>query len=190
MAYAHGPKAVYGLVDPRDGTVRYVGASMHPEKRYAQHIAGHGATLERSEWLAELRAAGLRPDLRIFAEPTDDWQQVERDVQDRHAATVLEARVQRRYALRGGETPLGLDVRPALARALHATRVENGLSRSEVASRLGKTVTTVGRWETGERTPDVNDLVALAMTYDTEPSRFLPTKDQLAQARRALGGEE
>lgn len=81
---------------------------------------------------------------------------------------------------------LTLDVRPGVAKALKALRTQKGLSTELVAESVNRTPTTIYRWEDGTRTPDLNDLAALAATYNVEPSAFLPTRAQIEQARRAM----
>lgn len=82
------------------------------------------------------------------------------------------------------------DARPAIAQALAAIRRERNMTRRQVANELGRTVATISRWENGRRTPEVNDLYALADVYGTTPSVFLPSKDLITQAREALNKEE
>lgn len=53
---------VYALIDPRDGKPRYIGQTKRP---LAERLSGHlGSTRTQPRvraWVAELRAAGLRP---------------------------------------------------------------------------------------------------------------------------------
>ena len=61
---------IYGLVDPRDGSIRYVGRTVDPRERLYAHCSSSGcASLggsgkARQDWLRELRGLGLRPTLR------------------------------------------------------------------------------------------------------------------------------
>ena len=75
---------IYGLVDPRDGAVRYVGKSNDPEKRVRQHVRQalrDGPTNKKKKWLAELHDLGLEPDVLIFATPPmDEWGEREKQV--------------------------------------------------------------------------------------------------------------
>ncbi len=61
---------VYGLKDPRDGLIHYVGQTKHLEQRLAQHLGpdrGHG---HKARWIADLRACGLRPEIVILSQVT------------------------------------------------------------------------------------------------------------------------
>jgi hypothetical protein len=74
--------AVYGLCDPGDasGTIRYVGYSNFPARRLEQHVEGKATrNLGMQRWLAGLRLAGLRPEMRILEYTTDQgWAEAER----------------------------------------------------------------------------------------------------------------
>lgn len=70
--------AIYGLGDPRDGRIRYVGQANRPGHRYAQHwrctesfkIGSLGARKKR--WLFELGGEGLCPGLAILENCTPE----------------------------------------------------------------------------------------------------------------------
>jgi hypothetical protein len=76
-----GPAGVYiyGLYDPRDNELRYIGKSVRPRERLADQLNEHSNT-HRSHWLAELQSLGLLPIQRIIdALPAGHgWQTVER----------------------------------------------------------------------------------------------------------------
>jgi hypothetical protein len=63
---------IYALVDPRDGRVRYVGASTDPSRRLREHLRTarrhlrNGSEFPVYGWLGELLSAGLRPELRTL----------------------------------------------------------------------------------------------------------------------------
>lgn len=57
--------AVYALLDPRSSSVRYIGRSVKPERRMAQHMCCDDDTY-RSRWINSLKRAGLRPTLKIL----------------------------------------------------------------------------------------------------------------------------
>jgi len=61
--------SIYTLVDPRDGTVRYVGMSNNPQKRLQQHYSGgYAAAAAVKDWIRELRALETKPLLFIVEE--------------------------------------------------------------------------------------------------------------------------
>ncbi len=63
---------VYALADPRDDSIRYVGYSSDPCKRFREHLRGKADGNEEKEaWIAELRDAGTRPELVILEEVED-----------------------------------------------------------------------------------------------------------------------
>ncbi len=57
---------LYGLLDPRDGALRYVGQTrVTPEARYKQHCSTSDGS-RKCDWIAELRALGMKPALRVI----------------------------------------------------------------------------------------------------------------------------
>lgn len=62
---------VYGLKDPRDNKIKYVGCShdVHKE-RIAKHMwdAKNNNTNKKCRWLKQLAKEGLLPELIVFAE--------------------------------------------------------------------------------------------------------------------------
>lgn len=72
-------------------------------------------------------------------------------------------------------------------------REKSGKSREEVAELLGKSVKTVGHWETGYAQPDANTLFLLCTIYDADLSTsfgFSPTKKEPPAQGRELNKEE
>lgn len=55
---------IYALVDPRTEQVRYIGRTMYPEQRFAQHVSGY--TKPTKVWVSELKTAGLEPRMVIL----------------------------------------------------------------------------------------------------------------------------
>jgi hypothetical protein len=55
---------IYILVDPREGIPRYVGKTLSPEQRMAEHKA-HSTTKDKSSekgaWIARLQGVGVQP---------------------------------------------------------------------------------------------------------------------------------
>jgi hypothetical protein len=69
---------IYLLIDPRYDTVRYVGKSIHPKRRYGQHISnGKRKIIHRnhtSAWINSLIVRNLKPELLIIDEVSEaEW---------------------------------------------------------------------------------------------------------------------
>lgn len=61
------PQFIYGLVEPRTGELRYIGHSHEPTKRLQTHAnKGSGENRRLREWVSELQAVGLRPEVRMI----------------------------------------------------------------------------------------------------------------------------
>lgn len=70
---------IYGLVDPRDGHVKYVGKTDAIDRRLREHIKDT-KSLNRGKihWIQKLVRLGLEPELRILCESTPEtWKQDE-----------------------------------------------------------------------------------------------------------------
>lgn len=60
---------VYVLIDPRDGTVRYVGiTNQTTNRRLDQHLKRTDGNNEKSGWIDELILAGLKPRIKAIEE--------------------------------------------------------------------------------------------------------------------------
>jgi hypothetical protein len=57
---------VYALVDPRDGVVRYIGATWNPRLRLRHHITSRRMPHPKCAWVTELLALDLEPEMRIL----------------------------------------------------------------------------------------------------------------------------
>lgn len=71
---------IYGLADPRTGTVRYVGFTTEGWMRLKRHIkeARRGRANHRCNWLRELDQLGLLPEMRVLEFVAfDEWQKKE-----------------------------------------------------------------------------------------------------------------
>lgn len=90
--------SVYYLVDPRDGVVRYVGCTESPDQRLYTHIATRNTkSVRRDEWILDLLAAGLKPEMKIVFQTVDSSLalQVEKAHQKTHANTITNRDVYR-----------------------------------------------------------------------------------------------
>lgn len=69
---------IYGLCDPRDGRLRYVGKSDNPEHRLRSHLSDAAYNM-KTQWLANLKHAGLIPSVVLLdIVPMSQWQKYER----------------------------------------------------------------------------------------------------------------
>jgi hypothetical protein len=79
---------IYGLLDPRDQQLRYVGKTLHPSRRLREHLRQLDDT-PRGAWLLELTTSGFKPKLIVFSEVS------KADASEEEKETI------RRYALLG-----------------------------------------------------------------------------------------
>lgn len=71
---------IYGLKDPRNNEIRYVGKSINPTLRYSEHIHEKKTNKEKMEWLKDLSDNGAKPELVILETIGEDvdWQEREK----------------------------------------------------------------------------------------------------------------
>lgn len=74
---------IYALHCPIANTIRYIGKSYNPQKRFKSHLSSAKTFAYRhhtSSWIRKLLAEGLQPEMRILEEVPDGlrWQEVER----------------------------------------------------------------------------------------------------------------
>jgi len=72
---------IYGLSDPRDGVIRYVGKSGKPLNRLARHVVWSRVrpSWPVARWIRKLCIEGVRPVCEILEEVSvDDWKEAER----------------------------------------------------------------------------------------------------------------
>ncbi len=71
---------IYGLFDPRDYRLRYIGKADNIQKRISKHIttAKHGQKTHKDDWVRLLLSQGLEPSIEILEEVSSDrWQEFE-----------------------------------------------------------------------------------------------------------------
>lgn len=72
------PAYIYGLKDPRDGQIHYVGKADDPERRKQQHIEDISTNSARVEWINGLLDNGLEPDVVILEKTSSkEWREAE-----------------------------------------------------------------------------------------------------------------
>ena len=69
---------IYGLKDPRDGQIYYIGKSNDPKRRKREHLENRDCNAQRVAWLEDLRSSCLEPELVVLAKvECKDWQESE-----------------------------------------------------------------------------------------------------------------
>lgn len=68
---------IYGLIDPRNGRVRYVGKSDNPKSRLGDHLKDK-SLCHRTNWVRSLLSEGIKPELVILENVVGDWKEAER----------------------------------------------------------------------------------------------------------------
>jgi len=63
---------IYGLTDPVTGEIRYIGKSIRPIERLANHC-NEVSKCHRSNWIQGLRKQGLKPGMVILERINGDW---------------------------------------------------------------------------------------------------------------------
>jgi hypothetical protein len=72
------PVYIYGLKDPRDDQIYYVGKTENPERRYREHLKDKKTNTKKTQWVAELRSAGLQPEMVVLTTTTrQEWEESE-----------------------------------------------------------------------------------------------------------------
>ena len=71
---------IYGLRDPRNNLLRYVGRASSVRLRFIQHLYSKSCTNKRLKlWLQELEGLGLRPKLEILVRHRRGMDMVKRE---------------------------------------------------------------------------------------------------------------
>lgn len=69
-----GRVCIYGLVDPRDNRLRYIGKANNPRRRLYLHLYDQRKQTRRSNWLNSLKTKGLEPVMfEIIWVPVSEW---------------------------------------------------------------------------------------------------------------------
>lgn len=82
---------VYGLIDPRDGSVRYIGATRNLRQRLTSHRGptDYGSGETRKAWFSDLRASGRWPFAAVILQevatleelPDAEWAWIRRGIE-------------------------------------------------------------------------------------------------------------
>lgn len=81
--------ALYALLCPKTGEVRYIGKAKDPYKRYAQHLRESGR-LRRQLWISKCLREGRAPGMRVLCwVPENQWEDEERRLIAEHRTPSL-----------------------------------------------------------------------------------------------------
>lgn len=70
---------IYELIDPRDGSVRYIGKATDSQKRLKSHLRETRRVTPLYQWIAKLRGLGMAPTVRVrLTCGIDEWEAAER----------------------------------------------------------------------------------------------------------------
>lgn len=67
------PIYIYILKDPRDNSVRYVGATANPERRLSGHFYNATGNERKREWIGELKQLNIRPIMEILEKVSQEY---------------------------------------------------------------------------------------------------------------------
>lgn len=70
-----------------------------------------------------------------------------------------------------------------VGRRIRTERERSGLTQADVAAALGKTATAVSYWESGQRSPGIDDLTQLARLFGVAVTALLPSQPPKVLAR-------
>jgi predicted HicB family RNase H-like nuclease len=77
---------IYGLLDPRDNTLRYVGKTVSERARLSNHLSDL-TSKKKGRWVKGLLRLGLAPKMVVLSEvPASEWQKEERAAISRYRA--------------------------------------------------------------------------------------------------------
>lgn len=75
------PAEIYGLFDPSDMSLRYIGKAQNSTKRFKDHMREMRRNTPLYSWIAKLRTAGAVPLMKVICVAVSaDWQELERQM--------------------------------------------------------------------------------------------------------------
>jgi DNA-binding transcriptional regulator YiaG len=167
---------IYGLIDPRDGQIRYVGATRTElKKRIVGHIQeartyqdGHPAQWSRKNaWILDMLSDGAFPDVIVLQESDEENRKADEKtwitrltdagamLLNCHGVPDTSAHMKQRLA---EKKPLwqAMSITPPPSMPpdeLCARRQKLGMSQAALSRALGYSHSSVSLWESGKRTP-------------------------------------
>ena len=162
---------IYGLIDPRDRSLFYVGKSNRPHARLRQHIneARGSSKHAKSIRILEILDAGSEPELVVLESIEQSGSVVaeERWIAAYRSRGILNVRdtcAFTKTSTRWHETHVGWS-NSMTADDLRAVRAERGWSQADLARYVGVSPAAVSRWEAGGRR--IPNAVARLLVHDT-----------------------
>lgn len=143
---------IYGLFDPRNLELRYIGRAKNPQNRFYRHIheARKSTATHKSAWIRGLLNDNLKPAIEILEECTEDnWQEIEQ-------AWIAEAKEKGANILNetlGGEGLIGYVY--SEEQKQHFSKIRKGRKLSEKAKELLRIANT-GKIFSDERKKNIS----------------------------------
>lgn len=79
-------------------------------------------------------------------------------------------------------TELNKDEKKLIGQNIKQLRKKKGLLQEDLANLIGLKVGTISKYEQGDRTPGINQMIAIAEALDCSVNDFLPTEDGFYRA--------
>ena len=79
-------------------------------------------------------------------------------------------------------TELNKDEKKLIGQNIKQLRKKKGLLQEDLANLVGLKVGTISKYEQGDRTPGINQMIAIAEALDCSVNDFLPTEDGFYRA--------
>lgn len=91
---------IYGLADPDDLAIRYIGQSLDPITRVSQHLFDYPEHIQNPKyiWITGLKQKGKRPVLMVFERVRiEDAQKIETEYIEKFKETIYNTRKEVRF---------------------------------------------------------------------------------------------
>lgn len=176
-------KSIYALIDPRDDSIRYIGASNNPDKRYRQHLSRSGPPArEVIQWLDDLESTGHQPGLRTLVGPTEEWSAVEQALKAKYSGSLLgrddrpreirvathkpKGRIREQSLTEWLEAKRTLEkLRPLIGGQIRNARESLGMTQTELARAIDSPQAYVSQIENSSKTPSSETLGKIANVF-------------------------
>jgi hypothetical protein len=161
---------IYGLFDPADSIIRYVGKTPYPHTRLESHylvgrkVLQGGRTVSTicEKWIAAILEQGRFPEMLILdIASAQNWNEKERYwIEKLHAeqGNLVNSDLKFQARTLGIKLPSGhpnagraVSGTPEIAAAIKAYRRTRGLTQKELAAEIGVDGSTVSLWESCKR---------------------------------------